>query len=305
MKLAVIIPVLNAEKTLSGLLASIEQQTIAPDYRVVLDSESDDSTVAQAVSYGWTIVPVKRADFDHGGTRQQAVNMFDAEIIIFMTQDTVLADVHSLQKLLECFADELVGAAYGRQLPRPGAGLLEAHSRLFNYPQTSQVKSFSSIPQLGIKAAFLSDSFAAYRRSALEAVGGFPARIISGEDMIVGAKLLMAGWRIAYCAEAMVYHSHRYNCWQEFQRYFDTGVMHSNEKHIIEPFGKVSGEGWRYVCSELSFVGKQGKWRSGPGVVFRNMLKYAGYRLGRCEQRLPLRLKMYFSMNRGYWKKSK
>ena len=165
-----IIPVLNAEKTLSGLLASIEQQTIAPDYRVVLNSESDDSTVAQAISYGWTIVPVKRADFDHGGTRQQAVNMFDAEIIIFMTQDTVLADVHSLQKLLECFADELVGAAYGRQLPRPGAGLLEAHSRLFNYPQSSQVKSFSSIPQLGIKASFLSDSFAAYRRSALEAV---------------------------------------------------------------------------------------------------------------------------------------
>ena len=60
---------------------------------------------------------------------------------------------------------------------------------------------------LGIKTAFLSDSFAAYRCDALADVGGFPD-VPACEDMYVGAKLLQAGYTIVYAAEAQVYHSH-------------------------------------------------------------------------------------------------
>jgi rhamnosyltransferase len=62
-----------------------------------------------------------------------------------------------------------------------------------HYPAASEMRALASREQLGIKAVFLSNSLAAYRRSALMAVGGFPKNVISGEDTIVAARLLLAG----------------------------------------------------------------------------------------------------------------
>ena len=89
------------------------------------------------------------------------------------------------------------------------------------------------ISSIGIKAAFLSNSFAAYRRSALESVGGFPSDTIFGEDTFAAAKMLLNGWKIAYSAEATVYHSHNLTFIEEFRRYFDIGVFHSREKWFM------------------------------------------------------------------------
>ncbi|BBI49658.1 hypothetical protein HORIV_20790 [Vreelandella olivaria] len=64
--------------------------------------------------------------------------------------------------------------AFGRQLPHPDASPIAAHARYFNYPDESRVVATADIPRLGIKTAFLSNSFAAYRREALSARAGFP-----------------------------------------------------------------------------------------------------------------------------------
>jgi len=42
----------------------------------------------------------------------------------------------------------------------------------------------------GLKAAFNSNSFSAYRVSVLKKIGGFKAGIIFGEDMLVAANVL-------------------------------------------------------------------------------------------------------------------
>jgi rhamnosyltransferase len=59
---------------------------------------------------------------------------------------------------------------------------------------------------LGIKSIFISNSFAAYRRSALLAVGGFRKDVIFGEDTVTAARLLLSGYQVAYSAQACVYH---------------------------------------------------------------------------------------------------
>ena len=125
-----------------------------------------------------------------------------AEIVVYLTQDAVLATRVSLDLLLSAFSDEHVAAAYGRQLPRPGAGPIEAHARLFNYPAQSEVRDYESRHKLGIKAAFLSNSYSAYRTRALREVGGFPSDAIMAEDAIVAGKMLLAGWKTAYIAGA-------------------------------------------------------------------------------------------------------
>lgn len=51
--------------------------------------------------------------------------------------------------------------------------ILAVHARNFNYSSKSIVKSKADTEKLGIKTVFMSNSFAAYRRSVFEALGGF------------------------------------------------------------------------------------------------------------------------------------
>ncbi len=245
---------------------------------------------------------ISRAEFNHGGTRQLAAELLpEGEILVFLTQDAVLAGPKEISKLLEPFTDSKVGAAFGRQLPRPAATPIEAHARLFNYPEQSSIRTLESRAQLGFKAIFISNSFAAYRREALMAVGGFPEDAIFGEDTITAAKLLLSGWKIVYVGDAKVYHSHAYTWSQDFKRYFDIGVLHIRECWLGEEFGGTGGEGIRYVRSELHYLWRNGK-RYIPSALIRTALKLVGYKLGRNENKLSLRWKRKLSMHRGFWK---
>jgi rhamnosyltransferase len=217
-----------------------------------------------------------------------------------MTQDALLGNADALQSLLSAFDDPSVACAYGRQLPHADATPIAAHARIFNYSETSHSISFADQPQLGIKTCFLSNSFAAYRLPDLLAVGGFPADVILGEDMAVAARLLMAGKRIAYVANACVYHSHNYSPMQELRRYFDVGVFHARSPWLLRSFGGARGEGIRFVRSELSYL-----WQCAPtlipSAVLRTLVKWLGYKLGRYESKLPLFIKRICSMHKGYW----
>ena len=56
---------------------------------------------------------IARADFNHGTTRQQAIEQFaaDADVVVFLTQDAVLTEPTSLQQLVDAFDDPTVAAA--------------------------------------------------------------------------------------------------------------------------------------------------------------------------------------------------
>jgi rhamnosyltransferase len=221
--------------------------------------------------------------------------------LVYLTQDAILDSSETIAELLKAFENQEIGAAYGRQLPHVGSTPIEKHARLFNYSGRSSIRTLESREQLGFKSIFISNSFAAYRREALMAVGGFPRDVIFGEDTITAAKLLLAGWKIAYVAEAQVYHSHSYTWRQEFRRYFDIGVLHSREHWLLDEFGHASGEGKRFVLSELRYL-----WPKHilliPSSLIRTALKLIGYRLGRMEGKLGLAWKRRFSMNRSFWK---
>jgi len=298
--LKVIVPTLDAAKDWP-LFAPALLASVRPEQVLIIDSDSTDGTANLARAAGFGVHSVSRAKFNHGGTRQMAAEMLpDAEILVYMTQDAVLAGPSTLANLLAVFDDPQVGAACGRQLPRQGAKPIEAHARSFNYPETSNMRTLASRKQLGIKTVFLSNSLAAYRRSALIDVGGFPTNVIFGEDMITAARLLLAGYKVAYVAEACAYHSHSYTQIQEFKRYFDIGVLHSREPWLIKEFGRASGEGKRFVISELRYLSK-GYASQIPSALLRTAIKLLGYRLGQMEARLAPNIKRLLSMHPKFW----
>lgn len=304
-KFAVIVPTLNAMVQWPEWQAALARQSMAPAQVVIMDSQSSDGTAAAAAAAGYQVVGIERSMFDAGGTRQQALLHVadDTEFVVYMTQDAILAGGDALRNIISVFEDASIGAAYGRQLPRLVAGPIEAHARLFNYPAAGEVRSYEDRHRLGLKVAFCSNSFAAYRRTALAEVGGFPDMTIFGEDMITAARMLKARWKVSYAADATVYHSHGYKMTEEFRRYFDVGALHAREPWLIGEFGKPEGEGMRYVISELAYVRSRSLGLI-PVVFARTFVKYAGYHAGKLEGCIAPGIKMRLSMNKGFWRKS-
>jgi rhamnosyltransferase len=300
-RFGVFIPTRNAGGHAARLAAAIQSQSHRPEVIWVADSESEDGSVDHFGAIGAQVIHIAKEEFDHGGTRQRCFELMpDVEVVLFLTQDAIPADSQAFGLILAAFVDSEVGVAYGRQLPRPGAGIFEAHAREFNYPARSYSVSLDTAPSLGAKAAFCSNSFAAYRAKALAAVGGFPSPVLFAEDQIAAAKLLMAGWRIAYVADARVYHSHSYDLVGEFRRYFDVGAHHARNPWLLERFGTVSGEGFRFAVSELRAATKRSPHLI-PVSLLRTAVKYLSYRIGTAEHRLSRTVKQKLSYNTRYW----
>lgn len=299
--IALIILTYNAAGFIEKQIKSIQSQTLHAPHLLVIDSSSQDATPSILKELGVRCHQIDKQAFNHGTTRQLATTLVDADIYVYFTQDAILVNEYALENLVKAFADEKVGCAYGRQLPHADSSVLAAHVRLFNYPAMSSVKSYEDRKCYGIKTCFASNSFAAYRKKALQSTGGFPQDTIICEDVYVAAKMLMNGWKIAYQADAMVYHSHNYSLVAEFERYFDIGVFHANNKWFLETFGQASDEGMKYVLSGLQYCVVKRDYFVALEHIFRAILKYFGYQLGLHYKLLPKSWIKFFSMDKFYW----
>lgn len=299
-RIACIVPTYNGRDDLARLLDSLDKQTASFDLFIV-DSSSTDGTGELALSRVSNVLTIPSSQFNHGGTRQMMVSRNPGyDIYVFLTQDAYLEDVDAIARLVAPFSDEKISAVCGRQLPHRDASPLAQHARLFNYPESSLIKSFGDAPAMGLKTAFMSNSFAAYRGRALLEAGGFPEHVIFAEDMYVAAKMLLSGWKVAYAGSACCRHSHNYTLMEEFRRYFDMGVFHAREPWIRERFGGAGGEGLRYVKSELKFLGLA-RLHLWPSAIFRNACKLLAYKFGQKEQRMSIGLKKKLGMYKRYW----
>ncbi|AVM60117.1 glycosyltransferase [Haemophilus sp. oral taxon 036] len=305
MRILLVIPTYNAGNQWRDWLAAYQSQSLKADKVIVIDSSSSsDNTVKLAEEAGFSVYSIPQSVFNHGRTRNQAVKLAEssADIVVFMTQDAILASPDALANLLAPFEEPEVAAVCGRQLPHYNATPIAAHARYFNYPSESKVKSQADISILGIKTAFMSNSFAAYRLSVFEELSGFPDSTILAEDMYLTAKMILSGYKVAYCAEATVFHSHNYTLKQEFQRYFDTGVFQRDQAWLQQTFGKAVYEGKKFVLSELKFLSK-----NAPHLLSKALLstfaKWIGFKLGYYYERLPYQWCRRLSMHKEYWNK--
>lgn len=303
MKFAVIVPTLNPGVSWCGWLGAFSVQTLKPKEALVIDSGSPEAEIDKALEYGFRIIRIPKSEFNHGGTRQRAVDLIQGvcDVVVFLTQDAILFDEFAIENLITAFQDPKVSAAYGRQIPRNNSGVFGAHARCFNYGSESTIRALSSVQEMGFKTCFISNSFAAYRVNDLLEVGGFQSDLILGEDACVAARLVLADKKIAYVAEACVYHSHDYTTLEEFRRYFDIGVFHSQRVCLIEQFGEATGEGKKFVLSEFRYLAQRAPHLI-PLAFLRTFMKLMGYRLGRHYQRLPSSWVLAMSMHQGFWK---
>ncbi|MBM9537986.1 glycosyltransferase family 2 protein [Desulfobulbus alkaliphilus] len=299
---SVVIPTWNGACWLDQVLTSLKEQSLLPREIVIVDSGSTDSTLAIAQRHGVRLLHIAKEQFDHGGTRTLAAQQAQGDIIVFLTQDAIPADRQALARLVAPFGDDpQLAASYGRQLPNADANPFSAHLRLFNYPEQDSVRSLADRHHLGFKTIFISNSFAAYRRQALEQVGFFPEKLLFGEDTLTVANMLNLGYRVRYVSQAKVFHSHNYTMWQDCRRYFDIGVFHAREWAVLGRFGGPGGAGQRFVRSEISFLFRSKHFILIPLSLVRSTLKLAAYSLGKQHVLLPRSLARSLSMQPLWW----
>jgi len=304
----VIIPTYNAMScdTFPDLIKLLSSAKNDLGKILIIDSSSDDKTVEFATKAGFEVVVITQKEFNHGATRDMGVKILSdkyfLKYVIFLTQDALLDSKDSLYSIIDPFDDDLIGAVCGRQVPHDNANPLAKHSRFFNYKKISRINTKSSIPELGLQTAFMSNSFAAYNIRILQDINGFPDDIILSEDMYVSVKMILNDYKTYYCADAIVKHSHNYSLFEEFNRYFDIGVFHATTPFLLVNFSSPNKEGVKYLISELKYAFNNGGILWFSNSLIRSFLKICAYKLGTQHLKININLCRVMSMNKNYWK---
>ncbi|GGM18611.1 glycosyltransferase family 2 protein [Deinococcus aerophilus] len=298
-----IVPTLDAARHVPAFSAALNRQTRQPDHVLILDSASADNSPQLYRQHGFEVVSLVREGFNHGGTRNRGAHLAcaqGAQILVFMTQDAIPAHDRWLEELVAPILAGKVAATFARQLPRPGASLLEQFSRYFNYPDSSRLRREANIQHLGVKAFFFSNVCSAVRADLFWLVGGFPEGVIMNEDMILAARLLRAGQATEYVAQSQVVHSHDYTLTQQFRRNFDVGVSFSQAGPLLNG-ARVGGEGLRFVAGQMRYVLRHGHVDLVPLVLLEAAAKFTAFQTGKRHRLLPIALKKILSMHRYHW----
>ena len=258
MEISVIIPTLNAEHEIDGLLIALEHQSIQPVEILIVDSASEDKTIELVRQHKRVrLLEIDRQAFNHGTTRDMALRKSSGDFVCFLTQDAVPVSGDYLKRLVAPMVeDSSIALVSGRQLPKADARRFEQLVREFNYPDTPSVRSKGDLKKFGIKTFFASDTCSAYRRTAYLECGGFD-HVNTNEDMLLAARFIASGLKVAYEPRAEVYHSHNLTPSQQFARNRAVGFfleMHADDlMHASE-----IGEGGRLVKAVSSQLIREG-----------------------------------------------
>ena len=307
MTIDVIVPAYKPGEKFIELLNKLCEQSVAINRVIVMntvDNESDvycpDSKLKECLNID--VYPVKRLEFDHGGTRHEGMLHSAADICVLMTQDAIPYDNELIANLIEPLQDDMVAVSYARQLAYENSSVEEKLTREFNYPEESRIKDIEDVDELQIKAFFCSNVCCAYRRSIYLENDGFEKKTIFNEDMLYAAKIEKAGYKVAYSAMAKVYHSHEYTGKQQFKRNFDNGVSHALHPEVFEGITQ-EGEGLRMVKTVLRRMLSHGKLGEACKYIFRTGCKFIGFKLGCRYSRLPRRIVLACTSNRAFFEK--
>lgn len=274
----IIIPSYRPDGKLPLLIARLMTQTLPPRKIIIVNTDASQWQAELPENAPVELHHIAADAFNHGGTRNGAVQYSDAAYFVCMTQDAVPADDHLLENLLRPL-DEYVKLSYARQLPAEDADAVERVTREFNYPADSFVKDAQDTERLGIKTYFCSNVCAAYERETFDRLGGFTETDFN-EDMIYASKVIKSGFAIAYCADAQVLHSHNLSGWQQLQR---NRILARSQKNHPEVFEKLKSEseGIRLVKTSAGKLLKEGRWYCIPRLIWVSGCKFIGYRIGK------------------------
>ena len=164
-----------------------------------------------------------------------AVRESRGDIIVFQNSDVAPLTPWALHSLLSALRSPTVGAAFGRQIPRPDAHSWVRRDYAAAFPAGRVCPEWMP----------LSLPFAAIRRSALER-HPFHSAAWGSEDTEWGMWAPDAGVTVSYVPDATVMHSHNYTLRHLYgRRFIEGGRLTRSSTDGLKRRGDSSGGLWR------------------------------------------------------------
>ena len=232
MSIDIICPIYNAEKYILDLHSSLlKQKNVNINKIIYILTKSIDNTENLLRKNNIPYELISKKDFSHSLVREKAALESDADIICFITQDVVIKDEYWLEKLIMPIINDTAVATYSRQLTKYNN--IEKYTREYNYPNVSLVKSYNDINTYGLNTFFFSDASSAVKTEIFKHVNGYDHKNLPiNEDMYLAYKLIMQGYKIKYCANSVVYHSHNFKLKEIYNRYKLIGIFFKENKYL-------------------------------------------------------------------------
>ncbi len=262
--ISLVIPTWNGGPLFHTVLEALAAQDIEGGFQlVVIDSGSSDGTREAAEAAGALVQSIEQSEFNHGGTRNRAIELSSGERICLLTQDARPMNAAYVRNLVRPFDDDAIDGVYARQFPRADCDplLAERLRRWSATRETPEIKSlvpgdalasiaaYDRLPPLERYLSSVFDNVAsAVRRSTWQRLN-FPMRPF-GEDVAWGRQILRAGGTLAFEPTAEVEHSHRIKMFREFKR------IYCDHKNLFELFELRNVPDWSCVRN-----GARGQWR--------------------------------------------
>lgn len=228
----IICPLYNASNYIEGLHKSLlkQKKVNINNFRYVL-TESNDNTEKYLINNNINFRKIKKEEFSHSLVREKEALESNSDIVVFITQDVVIEDELWLYNLIKDIDDSNIVATYSRQLTKYNN--LEKYTRESNYPDKDIIKSKNDIDSLGLKTFFFSDAASAISTKIFKELNGYDNKNLPiSEDMYIAYKIIMAGYKIKYCSNSIVYHSHNFTLKEIYDRYKLTGLFFKENSYL-------------------------------------------------------------------------
>lgn len=242
-KVDIICPLYNAESYIENLHKSflMQKKVKIGEIRYVL-TECNDGTEAYLTDNNIEYKKIKKSEFSHSLVREKEAMESDSDVVAFVTQDVVIDDELWLYNLTKDIGKDGIVAAYSKQVTKYNN--IEKYTREANYPSESKVVSKDDIPVLGLKTFFFSDASSAIDTKVFKKLNGYDGKNLPiSEDMYIAYKIITGGYKIKYCAESVVRHSHNFTLKEVYDRYKLTGKFFRENSYLDNYGTNKSGGG--------------------------------------------------------------
>ena len=263
----------------------------AQDYRnwelIVFDSGSGDGSVdLLRAMQPRHLVQLLPHDYNPSRVMNQGMELARTDTAIFLNADATPQNSNWLRPLASALQDRNTAAVFGRQIPRPDCQAVFAHDyeRCFGENRESaRWEHFFSMVSSGLRKDVWSQR-------------GFLESMQYSEDDEYTRWCRSEGYRIAYCPESVVMHSHNYTPRQAYKRSFGeawalAAVWNGRPDALTQPTRILTG--WlNDARRDLAFCRRHGRLREWPAAVRirweQRIARRAGFKAGWSMHREPL-----------------
>ena len=279
MDVSIIILTKNAGERFAALLQQLSSQKFDGSCEIIaVDSGSTDGTLETGQNFSLKTVRIKPEEFHHGRTRNLGAEQASGKILVYITQDALPLYDDWLSKLTDELKNPQVAMVVGRQIPWPTTKPPEKFFYSYYFPE-HRIEVVHGAPDYYRDNMFISDVSSAIRKDVWHQFR-FSETIVRAEDKEFARRVLLAGCKIIYRPDAVVYHAHDFSLRSVFQGSVDIGMALSqgvsaprSKNWVVLRFGYFAGEA-RYIMAS------HGWWKWLPYSVAYEASKLLGVLVG-------------------------